>query len=82
MQTVHRPSNQVIPRPPAEDGEPIPKLALSVDHAGTALGVSGRTVWTLTQRGELGYLKIGSRRLIPISELNRYIASRQIGGAR
>jgi excisionase family DNA binding protein len=49
---------------------------LSVDAAADALGVSRDTVDTLIHAGELGSLKIGRRRLVPVRALDAYVERR------
>ncbi|MGY2702553.1 helix-turn-helix domain-containing protein [Nocardioides sp. HB32] len=58
-----------IPRPPIE-----PDL---LDQAEVArrLNVSRTTIWRLAKRGDIRTVRIGSRTLIPRSELRRIIDS-------
>jgi excisionase family DNA binding protein len=49
------------------------RLALSPAEAGEALGVNRTTIYELLNRGELRSVKAGSRRLIPLGELRRYL---------
>jgi excisionase family DNA binding protein len=50
------------------------KMACSVLDVCTALGVSRPTVYLMIQRGELRSVKVGRRRLIPASELDRVLS--------
>jgi excisionase family DNA binding protein len=67
------------------DGRPdrrIEPLAVGVNDAGRMLGVSRRTVWTLLRDGALPRsFSIGSRRLIPVEDLERFVQERA-GAAR
>ena len=60
-----------VPRPPAE-----PDL-LSMVEVSQRLNVSRTTIWRLAKRGEIRTVRIGSRTLIPRTELLRLIG----GGA-
>ena len=55
-------------------------LLIGVKEAAKALGISDRTLWTFTQRGELPHVKIGSRVLYPLSDLQKWIDARKQGG--
>jgi excisionase family DNA binding protein len=50
------------------------KLLLSPNECAKALGVSRNTVYDLLH-GELSSFLIGTRRKIPVSEIERYISS-------
>ncbi len=54
-----------------------PRLAVSVDEAARALGVSRRHVYVLFELGELRSFTSRRRRLVRVSELERYIAGRE-----
>ncbi len=54
-----------------------PRLALSVDEAARALGVSRRHIYMLFELGELSSFTSGRRRLIRVSALERYIEKRE-----
>jgi excisionase family DNA binding protein len=51
-------------------------VALRVDDAASALGVSPRTVWSLVRNGSLPALRIGTRILIPYNDLQDFVTSR------
>lgn len=48
-------------------------LAVNVQEAARRLGVSERTVATLLARKELSSRRIGRRRVIPVTELERFL---------
>ena len=50
-----------------------PRLAYSLTEAAQALGVSVRSVRYLMQQGTLGFAKLGRRRVIPVSELEKLL---------
>jgi excisionase family DNA binding protein len=54
---------------------PIPRLALSLEEGGQAVGVCGKTLSKLIADGRLKCVRVGTRRLIPISELQRWLDS-------
>jgi excisionase family DNA binding protein len=57
----------------ASDKPPVEPLAHSPDRAGQRIGESTRKVYTLIATGELRTYKSGKRRLIPDTELQRYV---------
>ncbi|MBS0196262.1 MAG: helix-turn-helix domain-containing protein [Planctomycetes bacterium] len=65
--------------PAANSGE-VPIL-VGIDEAARMLGVSSRTVWTLTDSDSLPHLRIGRRVLYPVDALRRWTAERTRGGA-
>jgi excisionase family DNA binding protein len=51
-------------------------------HGATAFTGLGRTkLYSLMDRGDLTFVKVGKRRLIPRSELRRLLADNLVGGA-
>lgn len=52
---------------------PIPRLALSLQEAAQAVGVCGKTVSALIHDGRLRSVRVGTRHLVPISELQRWL---------
>lgn len=56
-------------------------ILVGIDDAARLLGVSSRTVWTMTNAGELPHLRIGRRVLYPLADLHRWVAERTSGGA-
>ncbi len=63
----------------ANSGE-VPIL-VGIDEAARMLGVSSRTVWTLTDSDSLPHVRIGRRVLYPVDALRRWTAERTRGGA-
>jgi excisionase family DNA binding protein len=61
-------------RPSEQPNAYTPKLAYSVAEACAAIGISRPTMYVLMERGQLRTVKIGGRRLIPATELERLIA--------
>lgn len=64
--------NNLIPRPAAAPPSanptcPIEPLLLTPDEAAVALRISTKTLWTLTQAGEIPAIKVG-----PAKKLVRY----------
>ena len=54
---------------------------LTYDHAGKLLGVSGRTVWTLVDRGELSAVRFGHSVRIDPADLRAFIEQAKGRGA-
>ncbi len=54
-----------------------PRLAVSVDEAAHALGVSRRHLYTLLETGELKSFTSRRRRLVRLAELERYVSERE-----
>jgi excisionase family DNA binding protein len=50
------------------------RRALSVAEASVAVGVSRATLYRLIGRKQLATLKIGSRRLVPVGEIDALLA--------
>ena len=65
------PSGQMPPQP----------ILLTMAEACTVLRVSRWTLNMLIQRRQLGTIKIGSRRLIPMADLQNYIERLRADGA-
>lgn len=59
----------------AKDSNPSP-LALTIQNACARLGVGRSTLYELMKAGEIRHFKIGSRTLIPDSELRTFIEKR------
>ena len=58
---------------------PIVEDLLTYDQAGKMLGVSGRTVWTLVDRGELPAVRFRRSVRIDPLDLRRFIERAKIG---
>mgnify|MGYP003680127350 CR=1 len=54
---------------------PIPRLALSLEESSQAVGLCSKTVSRLITEGRLKCVQVGTRRLIPVSELQRWLDS-------
>ena len=57
----------------------IDKLTMTVEEAGKLLGIGRSSAYGAIRRGELPFLKIGSRILVPRSALLRKIEDFQQG---
>jgi excisionase family DNA binding protein len=71
------PPDAPVPGPPGS-GEPDPgaaggKLAYSVTEAASLTGLSRDLLYDQMRRGNLGYIKIGRRRLITRQHLQRFL---------
>lgn len=55
-------------------------IAVDIREAARRLSVSPRTVATLVARNELTSLKVGRRRIIPVSALNAFLDSQHLQG--
>lgn len=53
---------------------PVPRVSMSVEDATVSTGLSRSTLYDLMGSGDLGYVKCGSRRLIPVHELEALLA--------
>jgi excisionase family DNA binding protein len=52
---------------------PVPRMALSLEESGQAIGLCSKTVAKLINEGRLRAVSVGTRRLIPVSELQRWL---------
>jgi len=57
------------------DPTPTPALALRPREASLALGISERTLWTLTAAGKVPHVRLGKAILYPIDELRRWLSA-------
>ena len=55
----------------------VARMLLSIRDASVALGVSERTIWTLTQEGQLPHVRIGRRLLFSQTALAAWIAQQE-----
>jgi excisionase family DNA binding protein len=53
------------------------KLALSVDETARRISVCPKTVHNLIRRGQLGARKIGSRTVVLVTDLQKFLESRK-----
>jgi hypothetical protein len=56
----------------------VPKLALSVDEACSALGISW-DLWRSSVEPEVRVVRLGRRKLVAVAELERWLADRGEG---
>ena len=54
-------------------GRPVPPLLLNLKDAAHALGITVRTLYALRERGHIRIVPIGTRKLVPWRELERYV---------
>jgi excisionase family DNA binding protein len=52
---------------------PVPRMALSLEESGQAIGLCSKTVSKLIGDGRLRCVMVGTRRLIPVTELQRWL---------
>jgi excisionase family DNA binding protein len=66
--------------------EENPRLLLNREEAANALNIGTRKLWEMTNRGEIPHVRIGTRVLYPLADIERWIAqqtaSSQKGGSR
>jgi len=60
----------------ASAAAPPPRLLLDRGEAAAALHISPRTLWTLTQAGQVPHLRIGRQVRYSIAALERWVAER------
>jgi len=60
-------------RVPTKGEPPIPRLALRVRDAAKALGISERTLWGWTNRGDVPHIRIGTVILYPVDSLRDWL---------
>ena len=56
--------------------ERIPRLALKPAEAADALGISARTLWSLTKAGRVPYVQEGRTILYPVDVLREWLSER------
>ena len=52
---------------------PVPRMALSVDETGMTVDLCGKTVGKLISDGRLRCVTVGTRRLVPLTEIQRWL---------
>lgn len=57
------------------------RITLTVDEAAVKLGISRPVAYRAVKRGEIPTIKIGRRILVPISALEKLLASAGVGNA-
>jgi excisionase family DNA binding protein len=55
----------------------VDRLLLSIDEAAKQLSVSARYLWTMQQRGEIPFVRIGRRVLFAVKDLEKWIEERR-----
>lgn len=66
---------------PARPTAPIAPFLLSVDECAEAMRLSRSTVYNLMRSGEVKFVKIGGRRLVPVEAVKTYVAGLMEVGA-
>ena len=64
------------PKTVTTDDVVAPRLALSMTEATKAIGVSRQTMYAMLHRGEIRTRRLGSRRVVAVAELERFLAAR------
>ncbi len=59
---------------PRREPSPVPRVSLSIAEAATSSGLSKSTLYNLMEAGKLRFVKVGARRLIPVSALEALVA--------
>jgi excisionase family DNA binding protein len=62
--------------PRAQANSPVPRISLGIADAAIAMGVSETTIKGWLRERRIGCYREGRRRLIPVSELERYSRER------
>jgi len=65
-----------VPNPLLDPPPPVQPLAYRPRDAAKALGVSERTLWTWTKRGDVPHARIGGRLLYPVAVLERWLSKK------
>ena len=63
----------------AATGVPVAPVVYRVEEAAQALRVSRDTMYELIRSGRLKTIKVGSRRLVPLTALDEFVASALAG---
>ena len=71
-QSEIKPPIGALPSPNSE--EPSPRLALRPREAARALGISPRSLWSLTKDGEIPHARVGRTVLYPVDLLRDWLA--------
>jgi len=66
------------PRPVADPSAPQ-RLALRPREAAEAIGISARTLWSLTKRGEVPHMRIGKSVVYPVDALRDWLLEKSRG---
>ena len=60
----------------------LPVLALRPREAAKALGISPRTLWTLTTQGHVPHLRLGRAVLYPVDSLREFLGEQAKKGTK
>ena len=60
----------------------MPVLALRPREAAKAIGISERTLWTMTQRGDIPHVRLDRAILYPVDGLRSWLSQRSEGRAQ
>jgi excisionase family DNA binding protein len=71
--------NPIVTNAVPKEPLPIVRMAYSVDEAAVATGLSRSSLYLAMKAGELAFVHYGARRLLPLTELEIFIA--RLGGA-
>lgn len=52
---------------------PVPRMALSLEETGQSTSLCSKTVSRLIAEGKLGCVTVGTRRLVPLTEIQRWL---------
>ena len=52
---------------------PVPRLSLSLEETGKAIGLCSKTVGKLITDGRLACVMVGTRRLVPVTEIQKFL---------
>jgi excisionase family DNA binding protein len=55
----------------------IPPLSVGLEDAAKLIGISGRTLWTMVDRGEVPHVKLGGRLLFRVESLDKWLEERE-----
>jgi predicted DNA-binding transcriptional regulator AlpA len=74
MESYHAPP--AAPQWPLRPGQQLPPLPLAMRPlvASKALGISPRTLWSMTKRGEIPHAKVGGCTLYPTAAIVAWLA--------
>ena len=61
--------------------EPRARILYRVNEAAAALGISRAKMYDLLGRGEIGYVRVGSDRRVPLSEIEAWIKKRLVNAS-
>lgn len=62
------------PNPEMTSRTPVPRLAFRIDEAAESAGLSRSKLYEEMALGNLHFVKCGSRRLIPVAELEAFLS--------